>query len=117
MKKNKPLTYLKKEEIEQLQLAKNFMLTHLDRHDTIRELAKKTGMNQNKLKAGFKLLFGSSPYHFLLRARMQKAQVLLQQTNEPLKAIAPLVGYRNPKNFITGYKRYFGKSPGATRKS
>ena len=51
----------------------------------------------------------------VLRLRMQRAESMLQSTDEPVAAIAARVGYENPFAFSVAFKRWSRQSPRAFR--
>ncbi len=88
-------------------------------------LAKHAGINTLKLKLCFKEQYGMPVMTFLRETRLQKAKKLLQETDYPIHRIAAVVGYPNPANFATAYRKRFKYAPrtirnhrkdGATRK-
>ncbi|MDE3184866.1 MAG: AraC family transcriptional regulator [Bacteroidota bacterium] len=83
---------------------------------SLRMLAKAVAINEFKLKAGFRQLFGMSIFDCLHEARMQKARELLLSTNDPIKQICELTGYPRMTNFITAFRRRFGYTPGSIRR-
>jgi AraC-like DNA-binding protein len=83
---------------------------------SLRMLSKTSAINEFKLKAGFRQLFGLSVFDCLQEARMQKARELLLSTNEPLKQICVLTGYPRMTNFITAFRKRFGYTPGSLRR-
>lgn len=83
---------------------------------SLRMLSKAAAINEFKLKAGFKQLFGLSVFDCLQEARMEKARELLLTTNEPLKNICVLSGYPRMTNFITAFRKKFGYTPGSLRR-
>jgi len=83
---------------------------------SLRMLSKAVAINEFKLKAGFKQLFGLSVFDCLQEARMQKARELLLSTNQPLKQICVLSGYPRMTNFITAFRKRFGYTPGSLRR-
>lgn len=48
-------------------------------------------------------------------ARMQRARMLLQSTELPVRQVAQMVGYAGTSAFYRGYKEFFGHSPGSER--
>lgn len=82
----------------------------------IRQLARRAGLNEFKLKAGFKHVFGMGIFECLQEARMEKARELLLSTNKPVKEICRLAGYPRITNFITAFRRKFGYTPGSLRR-
>jgi AraC-like DNA-binding protein len=99
-----------------LDTAKNLIEKNLHFHYTIQELAKEIGMNEWKLKKGFKQVFGMGPFEYLVNARMEKAKSLLSETKKSLKQIARSLGYKYPNNFITAFEKKFEQSPANFKK-
>lgn len=56
--------------------ARDRLLLDLSAPPTIAELAREIGLNQLKLKQGFKTLFGTSIYALFQRHRMERACAL-----------------------------------------
>ena len=83
---------------------------------SLRMLSKAAAINEFKLKAGFRQLFGLSVFDSLQEARMEKARDLILTTNEPLKQICVLSGYPRMTNFITAFRKRFGYTPGSLRR-
>ncbi|RAJ06689.1 AraC-like DNA-binding protein [Chitinophaga skermanii] len=99
------------QDVQILQSTRKLLLNNLHNHYSIPVLSKKVGMNDFKLKKGFRQLFGDSIYNFLLHARMEKAKYMLVSTDEPIKSIAKATGYGNLSNFIAVFKKKLGVSP------
>jgi AraC family transcriptional activator of pyochelin receptor len=96
--------------------ARDIILTDLKQHFTIRQISEQVQLNEFKLKAGFKQLFGTGMFECLLRARMEKAKKLLIETDKPMKEIASLTGYEFLTSFITAFRKYFDYTPGSLRR-
>ncbi|PUZ26984.1 AraC-type DNA-binding protein [Chitinophaga costaii] len=103
---------LKKKDQEILANARNLLLKNIDEHISTLELARRIGMNDFKLKRGFKQLFGTTIFEFVSTARMEEAKRLLRETDLPIKSIAAGAGYKNMSNFIAAFKRRNGLPPG-----
>jgi len=108
---------LTRRNIELIHASKHIMDTNFDQHITIASIARQTGMNEFKLKAGFKQVFGISMFEYLVKTRMQTARNLLLETDKPIKEIAVLTGYATKQSFLNAFKRYFHDTPGAFRKN
>lgn len=106
------LMMLKKRDQEMLASARNLLLENIDEHISTLELARRIGMNDFKLKRGFKQLFGTTIFEFVTAARMEEAKRLLRETDLPIKRIAAGAGYKNMSNFIAAFKRRNGIPPG-----
>lgn len=107
---------LKQYDLECIWTAKEMLVKNLQRHIIISDLALEVGLNEHKLKYGFKQVFGMGVYTYLVHARMQKARTLLEETDKSIKEIASLTGYKRTSSFIRSFKKEFSKSPAMWRK-
>lgn len=98
-------------EKEKIIAAREIILKNLHAPPTIPELSRQIGINQCYLKKGFKELFKSTVYEFVLEQKMLKAKILLSQNNKSVSQIAEEVGYSNTSNFSNAFKRYTGMFP------
>ncbi|WP_303851299.1 helix-turn-helix transcriptional regulator [Seleniivibrio woodruffii] len=89
-----------------------YIAEHLDEPPTISELAKLSGINDFKLKAGFKEVFGVTVYGFIQTERMAKAKMMLETGEYSVSDIAWTVGYTNVSHFIKAFKKHFNVTPG-----
>lgn len=80
-----------------------------------RALARAAGMSVSRLQAVFTAATGLSPYAYLARQRLRRAQDLLIGSDLPVQAVAEQVGYRDPFHFSRTFKRLMGASPRAYR--
>lgn len=104
-------------EVEQLLRARELLLADVSKPPlTIEALARKTGLPDFKLKAGFTQFFQTGIFECFHSARMHQARQLLLQTNKPIKEICTLAGYPRMTNFITAFRKFFGQTPGSLRR-
>ncbi len=101
-------------ERRQLLEARERLLADLSNPPTIDQLARETGLNQLKLKRGFKNLFGVSVYALFQRERMEHARRLLLQYSVTETAIQ--LGYSNFSHFSTAFRKQFGVLPSEARR-
>ncbi len=73
------------------------------------------GMSRSAFSARFTKLVGEPAMRYLARWRLQLARTHLQQTPEPLSAVAHRFGYQSETAFCRAFKRTFGVSPGSVR--
>jgi len=78
---------------------------------TLQGLTRAFGLNEFKLKKGYKHYFNTTVFAHILQLRMQKAVELLQQREMTVSDIAVLVGYNNTSSFSYEFKKQFGYSP------
>ncbi len=107
------LTPYDKERIEE---ARMLLLNTPEAYESVIALARKVGINDFKLKKGFRQLYGCSVFDYLQQVRMQKAKILLEETLIPIADIAYMSGYNDPPNFTAAFKRQYGLTPMDTRK-
>lgn len=103
-------------EIDGIQAARIMIKKNIRYHFVIREIAQKVGMNEFKLKNGFRELFGNGVYEYLRTERMQEARHLLSEHRKNVKEVAALTGYKSVNSFIKAFKKKFGETPGEYRK-
>jgi AraC-like DNA-binding protein len=64
-------------------------------------------------RQSFKRSFGETPFSFIARRRMLRAQELMLTTDERLSQIAPACGRCDQSNFTRVFRRIVGESPNA----
>jgi AraC family transcriptional regulator, transcriptional activator of the genes for pyochelin and ferripyochelin receptors len=104
-------TLLRSDDVERLQHAKEILIQHITSPPSLIELAHQVGLNDRKLKQGFRHLFGTTVFGYLKDYRMQRAKQLLHDTDLSIAAIAATIGYRNPEAFSIAFRREFAVSP------
>lgn len=98
-----------------LMAAREFLLSDLSAPPTIQTVAKKVGLNQCKLKKGFKVLFNATVYGCFQQERMHKAMDMLKNCNVTETAIS--LGYSNVSHFSSAFRKQFGILPKDVRQS
>ena len=88
---------------------------HIDQHflnpASLETLSRDFGLNEFKLKHGFKTLFDTSPIRYLQQKRLSFALALLRDTDKSIKEIAHEIGYAHAANFTTAFLKVFGNPP------
>lgn len=102
-------------ELAKLREAWEYLLHHIEHPGTVIDLSHAIGLNDFKLKKGFKQLYGITIFEFLLEARMEKARRLLLETDMTVHAVAISVGYKNISSFTVAFKKKFGILPSEIR--
>lgn len=83
---------------------------------SVETIGSELGLSRVQLYRKVKALTGSSPVDLLRKARLNKAQQLLQATDLSVSEIAYQVGFTSPSYFTKCYKDEYGKVPGESRK-
>lgn len=102
-------------DVERLERARRLLLERMDCPPGLPELARAVGLNEFKLKAGFRTLFGASVFGYLRAQRMDRARRLLVQRDLSITEVAARVGYANPSKFAAAFRKHFGRPPSASR--
>ncbi|WP_329486755.1 helix-turn-helix domain-containing protein [Kitasatospora sp. NBC_01246] len=84
---------------------------HLDRPLTLNDLADHAGLTVRGLTRRFRAETGLPPLQYLLRARIQLAQRLLERGDEPVERIATRTGLGTPANLRHHFQHHTGTSP------
>lgn len=103
---------LKPDDVERLYAVKEYMDQHYDEPSSITGLARMAGINQMKLKNGFKALFGSTVFGYLNDLRMQEAKRLLLDEKQYVNEVAYKLGYKHAHHFTAAFRKKFGMVPG-----
>ncbi|MBN4000976.1 AraC family transcriptional regulator [Nostoc sp. LPT] len=102
-------------DIERLHLAKAILQRELEHPPTLLDLARLVGLNDFKLKQGFRHLFGTTVFGYLQTCRMAQAQQLLSNRQLSIAEVAQRVGYASPSQFCHAFKRHVGMTPSIYR--
>lgn len=103
-------------DIEKLNEAKALLLADFEEKLTLSQISRKAGLNEYKLKKGFKYLFGSTVFGYRHSIRMEKARQIILETKLPFADIAYMTGFEHPENFQKAFKKFFGYSAAKLRK-
>jgi AraC-like DNA-binding protein len=102
-------------DLERLECARLVLLSRIESPPSLPELARHVGLNEVKLKTGFRTLFGTSAFAYLRAERMELARRLLAQRGLSVTEVALRVGYANPSKFALAFRKHFGFPPSALR--
>jgi AraC-like DNA-binding protein len=107
---------LKPADIERLHAVKDHIDLYYDQPCSITGLARMTGINQMKLKNGFKELFDTTVFGYLSDVRMQEARRLLLDEKLYVNEVADRIGYKHAHHFAIAFQKKFGILPGSLKK-
>lgn len=93
-----------------------FMTSHSSEHITGVDIANTVGLDISYFSRVFKKRTGMRPIAWLNRYRLDRASVLLTETDMKINEIALSVGFDDPLYFSRKYTEYFGISPSQWRK-
>ena len=75
------------------------------------ELAAHCGLSKYHFIHLFRMCTGMTPYAYLIRIRMERAQTLLQTGDMTVQEVAFVCGYQDPLYFSRAFSKHFGISP------
>lgn len=104
-------------EAEKLVAVTELLQARLLSPPTLPQVAKEVGLNEYKLKKGFKAMYGTTVFGYLARKRLHFALDLLRDTAKPASEIALDLGYASPQHFNNAFKKEFGLPPNTYRKN
>jgi AraC-like DNA-binding protein len=101
----RPIERTKLFDVPALELAKSFIDKDPAIHIRVSNLADKAGINDFKLKLGFRELFEISPYQCRLRLCLKKGKQLLEETDDTIDQISAKVGFNTCNGFSAAFKK------------
>ena len=108
---SRSMSSLRARDLHCLYEARDYLTQHYSKPPRISNLARMVGINQTKLKAGFRQVIGKTIYEYVLQCRMEQACKLLLTGDFSVSEIAYRVGYEYPANFTAAFKRVYGRLP------
>lgn len=78
---------------------------------SLHALAEASGVSRTRLQQLFERDIGISPVAYAMRLRLQRAQHLLRETDQPVTQIALELGFSSSQHFATTFRRQYGMSP------
>ena len=90
---------------------------NLETQLTVRQMAARCGMSERTFNRRFREQAGTTPLQWLLRARVRRAQYLLENTGHGVERIAQQAGFGSPTAFRERFRRVAGVAPQTYRAS
>jgi AraC family transcriptional regulator, transcriptional activator of the genes for pyochelin and ferripyochelin receptors len=109
------LISLKTDDITRIYHAKEILFQQFQNPPSLVNLAKIVGLNDYKLKLGFRYCFGNTVFGCLHDYRMQEAKNLLETKKMNINEVAHSVGYTSETSFSSAFRKKFGVSPSVYR--
>lgn len=101
-------------DVEAIQSARRFLLANSPA-PPLSTLARRVGINRNKLAFGFKHIYGVTIGEFDRALRLERARSLLQREQFSIHHVANLAGYADPGSFSKAFKLEYGVLPSELR--
>ena len=90
---------------------KDYLLADFKNPPTIKELCEKFTISEYHLKEGFRELYGTTVYGYLLDKKLEYALHRLEENQYKVKDISFEIGYENPSHFISAFKKKYSLTP------
>jgi len=108
--------YLKyDEDKERIIFARDYLVKNMESPPSLIELAKIAGINEYKLKRGFKEVFHQTAFSYLSDLRLELAKNQLLEGKKQATEIAFELGYCSLQHFSSAFKKKFAISPSQVR--
>ena len=112
-----PAMHLDKNDVHLLHMARTIMMENMASPPSIEELARMVGLNQKKIKMGFRQLYNTTVFGFLRQYRMEQARMMFETCLASVTEAASAVGYTNISHFGAAFRNQFGMRPNDYLKS
>jgi len=99
------------ENVAKIKRAKDIIIARMAEPPTLQELAHEIGLPINKLKEGFKQIYGEPVFAFLFEYKMEVARQLLAGGSLNVNEVGMKVGYSTASHFIAAFKKKYGVTP------
>lgn len=96
---------------ERILFARDYLLKNIQHPPTLTELSRIAGINEYKLKKGFKETFNLSVFEYLSDVRLENAKNDLLEKKKSITEIAFELGYSSLQHFSSAFKKKFGVPP------
>ncbi|WP_026451205.1 helix-turn-helix transcriptional regulator [Aequorivita capsosiphonis] len=97
--------------VSKIKKAKQIMISRMAEPPTLQQLADEINLPINRLKEGFKQIYGDSVFSFLFDYKMEVARQLLATGSHNVNEVGLKVGYSTSSHFISAFKKKFGTTP------
>ncbi|WP_010275317.1 helix-turn-helix transcriptional regulator [Paenibacillus senegalensis] len=116
-KREQSKSQLTAEDIRCLYEARQFLSHTWRQPPSLVELARLCGLNDYKLKLGFKELFGTTVFGYVRSLRMNEARKILEEGKVNVSEAASMVGYHNFSHFSALFRKTIGYNPSEVRRA
>jgi transcriptional regulator GlxA family with amidase domain len=101
---------------ERVQRALSYARAHLGKVRSVEQLAKAAGLSPRQFGRLFLAETGQTPAKAVEKLRAELAKTQIEQSDEPIEAIARAVGFSDPERMRRAFIRTYGQPPQALRR-
>jgi len=98
-------------ELKRLELARHILDQEFEDPPSLLELSRRVGLNDFKLKRGFRQAYSTTVFGYVRRLRMEKARALLESGDFNVTEAAVTTGYSCLSHFSAAFRKHFGFLP------
>jgi len=102
---------------EKILAVRDLINEKLDSPPNLSSISRTVGLNEYKLKRGFKEVFNTTVFGYLSEQRLLLARQYLLDTPRTAAEIGYQLGYSTPQHFNNAFKKRFGNTPDVLRKN
>lgn len=96
--------------------ARDYIRQNLDKSFQLDDVARAAGLSPLVLKRSFRVMFGLTPWNFVIQCRLEQAKTLLAGTAMSLNEIAGQCGFAHASHLSRFFQRHYGATPGQYRR-
>lgn len=93
-----------------------YLREHLDGHHCVADMAARTGVPIDRFSREFAAAIGTTPYRWLIGARLAHAKALLADPQRSITDVAMATGFDSPSHFASRFRLHVGMTPTAWRR-
>ena len=94
----------------------NVVLQHPEGTYTLEEMAGDAGVTPSHFCRVFRKATGMSPHQYVMKAKLERAQQMLAQSQMHLSSIAECLGFTSQSHFTRSFRQFTGKTPSEFRR-
>lgn len=107
----------REELFRRLTRAREFIAASFEQPLTLDDMAQVACLSPSHFLRSFRQAYRQTPHQFLTTLRLERAGLLLQQTELPVTEICLAVGFESLGSFSTRFRRQFGVAPSQLRRA
>ncbi|ENM5739820.1 helix-turn-helix transcriptional regulator [Vibrio mimicus] len=102
---------LKFSDISRIKDARELLIQDMEAPPSITQLARMTGLNEKKLKCGFKQVFGVPIFEYFRHYRLEIAREMLASGLMNVTEVGTHIGYHSLSHFSEAFRKKYGVAP------
>lgn len=97
--------------VAKIKRAKEIVIARMSEPPTLKELSEEINLPLNRLKEGFRQVYGEPVFTFLLNYKLELARQILATGSHNVNEVGLKVGYSTASHFISAFRKKFGTTP------